>query len=268
MRTQETTRAIHFNGIDYTMVYWHDDGEDEDDDDNEPGWYGYLWWSTRQGIYGMGDIGPFETVAAIEQELLGCAHSFGSPRKRENKRFDLDLIDIRLINTNPDGRWEFDREPISGIIYEYSVTDRNFRSPNRWTFVIRVPSRLVGKTYVEVRPTPQHPQKEYWANIDRQSISFRRATKGKYRGLMYVKLFLAGVADARNKSIARRGERAFLPEYFDSFRLRLKKTVTTTKGTDSKHYVALVKRDDHLGMIRLFFALKVWVQYSGFVVRR
>jgi hypothetical protein len=41
--------------------------------------------------------------------------------------------------------------------------------------------------------------------------------------------------------------------------MRTKKSVRSTHGNDGEDLVALVAADDHAGMIRLFFATKVWV---------
>ena len=64
----------------------------------------------------------------------------------------------------------------------------------------------------------------------------------------------------------RTDERDLLPKWFDalSHRLRAKESVRRTKGTDGSALVALVQDDDHEMMIRLFFAMKVWVLKEGF----
>ena len=41
--------------------------------------------------------------------------------------------------------------------------------------------------------------------------------------------------------------------------MRLKQNVRPTRGTDGEVLVVLVPSDDHAAMIRLFFAMKVWV---------
>jgi hypothetical protein len=41
--------------------------------------------------------------------------------------------------------------------------------------------------------------------------------------------------------------------------MRLKRKVRSTKGNDGEDLVVLVRPDDHETMIRLFFAMKVWV---------
>jgi hypothetical protein len=46
--------------------------------------------------------------------------------------------------------------------------------------------------------------------------------------------------------------------------MRLKHNVRQTRGTDGNSLVVLVSSEDHAAMIRLFFAMKVWVMKEGF----
>ena len=66
--------------------------------------------------------------------------------------------------------------------------------------------------------------------------------------------------------VVRTDERDRLPKWFDgvSHRLRAKESVRRTKGTDQNALVALVQEADHEMMIRLFFAMKVWVLKEKF----
>jgi hypothetical protein len=111
------------------------------------------------------------------------------------KHFDLDLVKVQQVRSNRDGHWQFQNEHFSGTIYEYSVEDKNFRALNKWTFEISVPDKFHKGAYVVVRPTTQHPQKTYWAGIDRESINLARATKESYREQMYAKINLSDVYD-------------------------------------------------------------------------
>jgi hypothetical protein len=45
--------------------------------------------------------------------------------------------------------------------------------------------------------------------------------------------------------------------------MRTKSRVRSTRGTDENALVILVDPDDHALMIRLFFAMKVWVLKEG-----
>ncbi len=180
------------------------------------------------------------------------------------KHFNPDLVKVRLVSSNRDGHWQFQNTHYSGTIYEYAVEDKNFRSLNKWTFEVRVPDRFHKGAYVVVTPTNQHPQKIYWAGIDRESINLARATRGTYRKQIYAKINLSDVTGEKNKVGVSRGQRANLPDYILRFCLRLKKTVASTKGRDSNYQVALIDPEDHEAMIRLFFALKVWIRYDDF----
>jgi len=180
------------------------------------------------------------------------------------KHFNPNLVGVKEAHSNRDGHWQFQNAHFSGTIYEYSVEDRNFRPSHKWTFEVRVPNKFIQGAYIVVRPTTQHPQKDYWAGIDIDSINFARATRGSYRGLMYAKINLADVTGKKNKVGVSRGQRAGLPDYVHKFHLRLKKTVASTKGTDSNYQVAVIEPEDHEAMIRLFFALKVWIRYDDF----
>jgi hypothetical protein len=56
-------------------------------------------------------------------------------------------------------------------------------------------------------------------------------------------------------------QRDALPRWFEALRSRMRKKgkVNATKGSDGDSLVILVSPDDHAAMIRLFFAMKVWV---------
>jgi len=59
-------------------------------------------------------------------------------------------------------------------------------------------------------------------------------------------------------------------KWFDIFfrRMRLKKTIATTRANDYNAQVIVAQRDDHRRMIETFFALKVWVLEAGFTLPR
>ena len=48
--------------------------------------------------------------------------------------------------------------------------------------------------------------------------------------------------------------------------MRAKDRVRSTRGTDGNTLVVLVNPDDHAAMIRLYFAMKVWVMKEGFTL--
>ena len=60
-------------------------------------------------------------------------------------------------------------------------------------------------------------------------------------------------------------QRRELPRWFEGLerRMRTKERVRSTRGTDGNTLVVLVDPDDHEAMIRLYFAMKVWVLKEG-----
>lgn len=154
---------------------------------------------------------------------------------------------------------------VKGTEYLYSVKDQNYSSLNRWTIAVRVPNSPFDAIIVQPLITPG---KKVWAGLERNSIVLVRAKKNPFKGRVYCKLNLADPSGWQTKKGTRRGERNALPKWFRFFawRMRLKHTVTTTKGTDAKAQVVLIRPEDHNTMIRLFFALKVWVMAEGFVL--
>lgn len=154
---------------------------------------------------------------------------------------------------------------VKGKEYSYMVKDRNFDRLNNWKFIVKVPSS--GNNDIVVQPSVA-PNKRIWAGIDRRSIVLMKVTKKNHRGNVYCKINLADPTATKTKIGTSRGQRDSLPRWFDYFRpyMRLKATVTTTAGTDSKAQVVLIEPDDHERMIRLFLALKVWVLQEGFVL--
>ncbi len=156
---------------------------------------------------------------------------------------------------------------VVGTAHLYDVTDRNFDRLNRWVFSVRVPK--APRDRVIVSPLIA-PGKIRWAGIERRSVVFVPARRGPYRGWLYCKLNVADPSGERTKIGISRGEKDALPAWFDRFQshTRLKETVTTTRGTDRRAQVAVVRREAHETMIRLFFALKVWVLHESIQVKR
>lgn len=154
--------------------------------------------------------------------------------------------------------WTFAGEAVTGVEQSYTVTDGNFPRQNRWEFVIRIPKGRGER--VEVRPRST-PNLKVWAELPDRSLTFTPATKGGARGKWYCPVALADPTGERSRDLVRGDERHLLPSWFDSLqgRMRLKQNVRTTRGTDGNILVVLIAPDDHAAMIRLFFAMKVWV---------
>jgi hypothetical protein len=173
------------------------------------------------------------------------------------KRYDLDLVTVESGESRP-ATWAFAGEAVSGTEQSYTVTDGNFQRQNEWGFIVRVPKAR--GTRIEVRPRAT-PNVKVWAELPDRSLTFLPATKGDARGRWYCQVALADPTGERSKDVVRGDERTLLPKWFDRLqgRMRLKQNVRPTRGTDGEALVILVPAGDHAAMIRLFFAMKVWV---------
>lgn len=158
--------------------------------------------------------------------------------------------------------WTFAGDAVAGTELSYAVTDGNFPTRNQWEFIVRVPKARGER--VEVRPRTT-PNLKVWAELPDRSLTFARATKGEARGKWYCQVALADPTGSKTKDVVRGEERHLLPAWFDSLqgRMRLKQNVRPTKGTDGQALVVLVSANDHAAMIRLFFAMKVWILKEG-----
>ena len=177
------------------------------------------------------------------------------------KRYQLDRVTVQAGESRS-ATWTFAGEAISGTERSYAVTDGNFANRNQWEFVVRVPK--VSGQRVEVRPRTT-PNLKVWAELTDRSLTFARATKGEARGRWYCQVALADPSGERTKDVVRGEERGELPAWFDALRgrMRIKQNVRPTKGTDGQALVVLVTAADHPAMIRLFFAMKVWILKEG-----
>lgn len=172
-------------------------------------------------------------------------------------RYRLDQVTVEPGEERA-STWTFGGKPVSGIEQTYAVRDDNFRSRNVWEFVVRTPRGRDER--IEVRPRTT-PNVKAWAELPDRSLTFARATKGDARGKWYCQVALADPTGRRSRDIVRGDERRQLPRWFDALkgRMRLKQNVRNTRGTDGQALVVLVPADDHVFMIRLFFATKVWI---------
>jgi hypothetical protein len=154
--------------------------------------------------------------------------------------------------------WTFGGETQRGTEQTFYVVDTNFPARNRWEFVIRFPAQA--RERIEVRPRTT-PDVKAWAELPDRSITFMRATLGDARGKRYCQVALADASGERSRAIVRTDQRDELPPWFDQLRgrMRVKENVKPTKGTDGRALVLLAGERDHELMIRIFFALKVWV---------
>ena len=173
---------------------------------------------------------------------------------------------VVVLKEQAPAKWKFDGI-IKGTEFLYEAKDDNFTRLKRWIFRIQVPDDAYGDTIIQPVKTPT---KNVFAGLERRSIVFTRARKAGYKSLVYCKINLADPTGHKNKTGTRRGDRRDFPKWFDHFcrRMRLKKTITTTRANDYNAQVIVAKRDDHRLMIEIFFALKVWVMEEGFTLPR
>ena len=190
------------------------------------------------------------------------------------KRYRLDQVAVEPGETRR-AKWTFAKggrqAPVKGTEHLYTVTDGNLSGRNKWEFLVRVPDDSDGR--VEVRPRSTPPT-QTWKALTYRSLQFQKATKGEARGKRYCKVSLAvppkGRAKddprgTRTKDVIRGDQRRDLPKWFESLqgRMRTKESVRSTRGTDGNTLVILVQPDDYAMMIRLYFAMKVWVLKEG-----
>ncbi len=178
------------------------------------------------------------------------------------KRYRLDKVTVEPGEQRA-ATWTFAGEAVSGTEFSYSVIDGNFEGRNLWEFIVRVPKGRNQR--VEVRPR-NTPGQKVWAELPDRSLTFVKATLGDARGKWYCPVALADPTGQRSRDLVRGDERSRLPKWFDPLlgRMRLKQNVRQTRGTDGESLVVLISSEDHAAMIRLFFAMKVWVMKEGF----
>ena len=176
-------------------------------------------------------------------------------------RYRIDRVSVQAGEKRA-STWTFGGEAMSGSEQSYSVRDANFAARNQWEFVVRTPSVRDGR--VEVRPRTT-PNVKVWAELPDRSLTFSRANKPAVRGKWYCKVALADPTGAKSRDVVRGDERGKLPHWFDPLkgRMRVKRSVRSTRGNDGEDLVVLVAAGDHTTMIRLFFATKVWVLKEG-----
>jgi hypothetical protein len=190
------------------------------------------------------------------------------------KRYRLEQVVVEPSEARR-AKWTFAKggrqAPVRGTEHLYTVTDGNLSGRNKWEFLVRVPDASDGR--VEVRPRTTPPL-HTWKALTYRSLQFQKATKGEARGKRYGKVSLAvppaGRAKDdprgnRTKDVIRGDQRRDLPKWFEPLqgRMRTKERVRSTRGTDGNTLVILVNPDDHAMMIRLYFAMKVWVLKEG-----
>ena len=176
---------------------------------------------------------------------------------KSRKRYQLEKVVVEPAGARA-AAWTFAGAAMRGTEHDYTVTDENFPSRNRWEFIIRVPRERGARLEVRPRSTPEV---KAWEELTDRSLTFARATRGPARGKAYCQVALADARGEKSKTVVRADQRQELPAWFTPLRSRMrrKEVVRPTRGTDGNALVILVPPDDHAFMIRLFFATKVWV---------
>jgi hypothetical protein len=177
------------------------------------------------------------------------------------KRYDLDRVTVESREQRS-WTWTFPgstgREQVSGTEHVYAAIDENLGAHYLWEFTVLVPDARGEQ--VEVRPRSV-PALKAWAELPDRSVMFPLATLGENRGKRYCKVTLARPQGGGTKTGVRWENRDSLPRWFEPLhrRMRKKSKVRSTRGSDGDALVIVVSANDHAAMIRLFFAMKVWV---------
>jgi hypothetical protein len=175
---------------------------------------------------------------------------------------DVTRIVVAPGRVDSKAHWEFQKKPAVGTIRHYTAMDANVPSHVPWWFVLQIPADLRKGGYVLIQVL-DYPRRAEWTPLSRTVINFAKATMPPYRGKLYAKIRLADPSGAHKYANVSWESRRGLAPYLKPFQLRPKSKVATTRGTDGDSLVAVVPRDDHQQMIRLFFATKVWPLHPG-----
>jgi NAD-dependent DNA ligase len=171
--------------------------------------------------------------------------------------FKTDLVEMSFRDERR-AVWTFAVKRCKGTEFFYEVDDYNYYTRNHWQFVVQVPDDWTKGNYINVKPMII-PNRNAWASLDRRSISFQRATIGRHRGKVYAKLAIADIKNEKTKLILNKDNKPSMPKWLEEFSPVQKQRVTTSSANDGEQLVAVLGRDDHLGMIQLFLACKAWV---------
>jgi len=177
-------------------------------------------------------------------------------------KFTPDRIIVSPSRIDRKACWEFRGRVSRGTMHHYVVLDANLPTSVNWWFLVHVPAGLRKGEYVLLQAI-DYPRLRAWTPVARTVINFAKATMPKYRGMLYAKIRLADPHGVGKYEGVFWKHRDALPPYLKGFTLRRKRQVATTRGMDGDSLVAVVPRDDHAQMIRLFYATKVWPLHAG-----
>ena len=191
------------------------------------------------------------------------------------KRYRLDQVAVEPGEVRR-AKWTFAKggrqAPVRGNEHLYTVTDGNLAGRNKWEFLVRVPDDSDGR--VEVRPRIDTPDPHLEsADLPLAPIPEGHQGRGARQAVLPRCRSPFRPPDARRTIPAEPAPRtssgatsaAIFPSGSRALqgRMRTKERVRSTRGTDGNTLVILVNPDDHAMMIRLYFAMKVWVLKEG-----
>ncbi len=177
-------------------------------------------------------------------------------------RFETERVIATPMRVEAGAFWEFSGRVFSGDIHHYLAADGNMPGSGTWWFLVHVPDDLKKGGYVLLQAV-DYPRTEAWTPIARTVINFAKATMPRFRGMVYAKIRLSDPGGGHKFEGWTWKRRTELPVHLRGFRLSVKSRVATTRGSDGDALVAVLPRQDHVAMIRLFFATKVWALCQG-----
>ena len=182
------------------------------------------------------------------------------------KSYRLDRVVVEPGERRP-ASWTFGGDPQQGFEQIYHVTDGNFDGRNHWEFVVRIPKRAgdpAGGAADERRPTCGRGRS---CRTARSSSCAARWAMPRGSGTAWRPSPTSAASGAGPSSAPISATSSRPGSTASATGCGPRRNVKRTRGTDGGALVLLVPEDDHAAMIRLFFALKVWVLKEGFELR-
>jgi hypothetical protein len=209
--------------------------------------------------------GLFSSAGRGFSRLFGTCGHFRGAQMARSRTYRPTKVDVSL-DAELRATWTFQSKTFRGNEFIYQVVDRNFDRLNQWTFSVKVP-RTPGQIVVQ----PQRvPGKKVFAGLERRPVTFQGGLKRPYDACVYCKAFFSDPTRSKNRTLVRGWELDSLPQWFKYFEadLHVKSKVAIAAGADGNAVVILVNADDHERMIRIYFALRVWVLQERIVIHK
>ncbi len=176
------------------------------------------------------------------------------------RKLNPDSIRIELAERVSENWSAYGGSIVRGHRHVYRVADGNRASYKKWEFAVRVPEPLEGGN-IEVFPT-KHPASKAFGRLPHRAVMFIETTKLQGNGLWYCKVNMSDPSGDKTKVGFRFENRDELKKWIKGFPesiFRRKHAVCETQGNDGDSLVCLVRPENHERMIRLYFAMRVWV---------